>query len=833
MKVSIIGAGVLGSIFGSVLSQAGFDVTLIEIFQKRLDLLREEGVYVQMPDGSRLHTTPTVTDDASTVGVCDVVMSTIDYLSGSSDVIHSPASETLNKRPASFSFGFDPHTQGLGRGSEACGAYNKVNRLHFTAQVTYAAMGILCRQDGSTPETTDFDSSTLAKALRELFLRDYITPSTTSSHFPAAPFNATASDDPLSFVGGLGDVSMMPFGNNGPKSDIPSTPTPIPHEAVGVLFGHIISWFLCPFPLHCLFLCPFPLHCLCALAGCAASYSGPIPDTDLVICPSETAQSLAQTALGVCKEQATPVGALLPTIIHPFQGTGTERKSNRGFYQVPTLPRMTRALDSEVRLVAGACRMEDPEKRSLILLRLKMQDTLQWSNAVIQTLVAETHRAAISLLDSEGGQSAMSRKRLMEERLMGPTRHEYGHCATDAAADRLFSVISSLAPSLHQGFASDLTVQLCTCLVQALEQAEAEHSSTGQYILIHGCILCRIIGLVTRQTRSDQFRALPCTLQAFSQDQDALPVSLYALLMRFPSTIALLSLTKLYRALGVRAFSPTLQAILVSTRSALSEYMRDPKEGASRACLVQYAVLLSEIDSLRLGLGTSLLGQSSAKRDVTGSVLSAYERNTNRAYLDPLVNRVSLPRVCENVVFSEATLLHVTCPLLATVRASLLHVQSQLSTSATPGAKRRITPVPVSTQVSPTAKAAPAHQKTVEFPPTLSDVSRGSEATTVAAVSHTENGPAGATYASELDIDVWLGVSEGIEQWLSELAASKAEPLILTSLLGSTEDEPDRLGRCTADGADSAVVELLKRARNIGDLLKGPLASEWHNAVDA
>ncbi|GCA64180.1 hypothetical protein KIPB_013481, partial [Kipferlia bialata] len=72
--VSIIGAGVLGSIFGSVLSEAGFDVTLIEIFQKRMELLKKKGVYVQMPDGSRLHTKPTVTDDASTVGVCDVVM---------------------------------------------------------------------------------------------------------------------------------------------------------------------------------------------------------------------------------------------------------------------------------------------------------------------------------------------------------------------------------------------------------------------------------------------------------------------------------------------------------------------------------------------------------------------------------------------------------------------------------------------------------------------------------------------------------------------------------------------------------------------------------------
>ena len=74
MRVGIVGAGVLGSIFGTLLSQKGFDVTLIEVLEERVRLIAREGLWVQMPDGSRVHTRVRITSDPSEAGVQDVVM---------------------------------------------------------------------------------------------------------------------------------------------------------------------------------------------------------------------------------------------------------------------------------------------------------------------------------------------------------------------------------------------------------------------------------------------------------------------------------------------------------------------------------------------------------------------------------------------------------------------------------------------------------------------------------------------------------------------------------------------------------------------------------------
>lgn len=74
MKVGIVGAGVLGSIFGSLLSQRGFHVTLIEVLEERVRVIRNEGLWLRMPDGERVHSRLDITSNQSDVGVCDVVM---------------------------------------------------------------------------------------------------------------------------------------------------------------------------------------------------------------------------------------------------------------------------------------------------------------------------------------------------------------------------------------------------------------------------------------------------------------------------------------------------------------------------------------------------------------------------------------------------------------------------------------------------------------------------------------------------------------------------------------------------------------------------------------
>lgn len=74
MNVAIVGAGVLGSIFGSLLARAGFRVTLIEVLEERVRLIEREGLWLQMPDGERVHSRLAITADPTRLGVQDLVM---------------------------------------------------------------------------------------------------------------------------------------------------------------------------------------------------------------------------------------------------------------------------------------------------------------------------------------------------------------------------------------------------------------------------------------------------------------------------------------------------------------------------------------------------------------------------------------------------------------------------------------------------------------------------------------------------------------------------------------------------------------------------------------
>ena len=74
MEIAIVGAGVLGSIFGIIFSGKGFDVTLIEVLEERVRLIAREGLWIQWPDGERNHSRVSITSDVDGVGVKDLVM---------------------------------------------------------------------------------------------------------------------------------------------------------------------------------------------------------------------------------------------------------------------------------------------------------------------------------------------------------------------------------------------------------------------------------------------------------------------------------------------------------------------------------------------------------------------------------------------------------------------------------------------------------------------------------------------------------------------------------------------------------------------------------------
>ncbi len=52
MKIAVIGAGAMGSIFGGHLKEVGEDVTFIDIYKEHMEKISKDGLYIEMPDGT-------------------------------------------------------------------------------------------------------------------------------------------------------------------------------------------------------------------------------------------------------------------------------------------------------------------------------------------------------------------------------------------------------------------------------------------------------------------------------------------------------------------------------------------------------------------------------------------------------------------------------------------------------------------------------------------------------------------------------------------------------------------------------------------------------------
>ena len=73
MKIAVIGAGAVGSLFGGLLSKAGFHVTLIDKYPERAALLSASGLAMEGLSGD-LQIPIQATTDASTLGSADLVL---------------------------------------------------------------------------------------------------------------------------------------------------------------------------------------------------------------------------------------------------------------------------------------------------------------------------------------------------------------------------------------------------------------------------------------------------------------------------------------------------------------------------------------------------------------------------------------------------------------------------------------------------------------------------------------------------------------------------------------------------------------------------------------
>ncbi len=73
MKVGIVGAGSMGSLFGGLLSEAGHDVWLVDVWRDHVDTVREHGLRMTCEGRERL-ARPQATTDPAEVGEADFVM---------------------------------------------------------------------------------------------------------------------------------------------------------------------------------------------------------------------------------------------------------------------------------------------------------------------------------------------------------------------------------------------------------------------------------------------------------------------------------------------------------------------------------------------------------------------------------------------------------------------------------------------------------------------------------------------------------------------------------------------------------------------------------------
>jgi 2-dehydropantoate 2-reductase len=74
MKIAILGAGAMGSLFGSMLAQTPNDVTLIDVWHENVAAINTQGLQVEDKEGATRTIHATARRDPQRVGVCDLVI---------------------------------------------------------------------------------------------------------------------------------------------------------------------------------------------------------------------------------------------------------------------------------------------------------------------------------------------------------------------------------------------------------------------------------------------------------------------------------------------------------------------------------------------------------------------------------------------------------------------------------------------------------------------------------------------------------------------------------------------------------------------------------------
>lgn len=73
MKIAILGSGAMGGVYGAKLFEAGFDVTLIDIWKEHVAAIKEKGLTIDGLMGGKSIKAP-ITDNPADIGVVDLLM---------------------------------------------------------------------------------------------------------------------------------------------------------------------------------------------------------------------------------------------------------------------------------------------------------------------------------------------------------------------------------------------------------------------------------------------------------------------------------------------------------------------------------------------------------------------------------------------------------------------------------------------------------------------------------------------------------------------------------------------------------------------------------------
>lgn len=74
MKVAVVGAGAMGSLFGGYLCVAGHEVWLVDTWAEHVQAIRERGLCITEPSGEEKVVRPYVVDDVAVVGPSELVL---------------------------------------------------------------------------------------------------------------------------------------------------------------------------------------------------------------------------------------------------------------------------------------------------------------------------------------------------------------------------------------------------------------------------------------------------------------------------------------------------------------------------------------------------------------------------------------------------------------------------------------------------------------------------------------------------------------------------------------------------------------------------------------